>query len=41
MIVTIGGLGVWAFIDLVMIIVGAFTDQQGRRVFRWMEPGSI
>ena len=41
MIVTLGGLGLWAFIDLIMILVGAFTDQQGRRVFKWAEPGSV
>jgi len=41
MILTLGGLSVWTFIDLIMIVVGAFTDAQGRRVFRWMEPGSI
>jgi TM2 domain-containing membrane protein YozV len=41
MILTFGGLGIWAFIDLVMILVGGFTDQQGRKVFKWMEPGSV
>ena len=41
MILTCGGLGIWVLIDLVMIMVGSFTDKQGRRVFRWMEPGSI
>ena len=41
MILTFGGLGIWAFIDLVLILVGAFTDQQGRKVFKWMEPGSV
>ena len=41
MIVTLGGLGLWAFIDFVMILVGSFTDQQGRRVFKWAEPGSV
>jgi TM2 domain-containing membrane protein YozV len=28
-LITIGGLGIWAFIDLIMIIVGAFKDKQG------------
>jgi hypothetical protein len=40
MIFTLGGLGIWAFIDLIMIIVGSFKDKEGRRVFRWTEPGS-
>lgn len=28
-LITIGGLGIWALIDLIMIIVGAFKDKQG------------
>jgi len=29
MLVTAGGLGIWALIDLIMIIVGAFKDKAG------------
>ena len=29
-ILTLGGLGIWALIDLVMLIVGSFKDKQGR-----------
>lgn len=29
MFLTVGGLGIWALIDLIMIIVGAFKDKQG------------
>lgn len=29
MILTLGGLGIWALIDLVMIIVGSFKDKNG------------
>ena len=41
MLVTIGGLGIWTLIDLILIAVGSFRDKEGRRVFRWTEPGSI
>lgn len=29
-LLTIGGLGIWALIDFIMIIVGSFTDKQGK-----------
>lgn len=29
---TLGGLGVWALIDLIMIITGKFTDKEGRLI---------
>lgn len=29
MILTLGGLGIWVLIDLIMIIVGSFKDKQG------------
>lgn len=41
MLITIGGLGIWALIDLILIIVGSFRDKEGRLVFRWTEPGSM
>jgi len=41
MLVTIGGLGIWTLIDLILIAVGSFRDKEGRRVFRWTEPASI
>jgi TM2 domain-containing membrane protein YozV len=41
MLLTIGGLGIWWLIDLILIAVGSFRDKEGRRVFRWTEPGSI
>jgi TM2 domain-containing membrane protein YozV len=41
MIFTLGGLTIWTFIDLILILLGAFRDDQGRRVWRWMEKGSV
>jgi len=41
MLVTFGGFGIWALIDLILIIVGSFKDKEGRLVFRWTEPGSL
>jgi TM2 domain-containing membrane protein YozV len=35
MIFTLGGLGIWVLIDLVMIVVGNFTDSEGRYVLDW------
>jgi len=35
MILTAGGLGVWALIDLIMIVVGAFKDAEGRKLLSW------
>ena len=32
MLFTLGGLGIWSLIDLIMIICGKFTDSEGRVV---------
>jgi TM2 domain-containing membrane protein YozV len=34
MLITFGGLGIWAIIDFVMIAVGSFTDKEGRPLQR-------
>lgn len=34
-LVTLGGLGIWALIDFVLIIVGSFTDKQGNKLTQW------
>lgn len=34
-IVTLGGLGIWTLVDMVMIIVGAFTDENGNKLTEW------
>ena len=41
MIVTLGACGIWALVDLIVIAIGSFRDAQGKRVFRWTEPGSM
>jgi hypothetical protein len=30
MILTVGGCGIWALIDFIMIVVGNFTDKEGK-----------
>ncbi|MDH6462784.1 TM2 domain-containing membrane protein YozV [Micromonospora sp. A200] len=29
-LVTLGGLGIWTFIDFILILVGSFKDKQGQ-----------
>jgi len=31
-LITLGGFGIWALIDVILIAVGAFTDGQGRKI---------
>jgi hypothetical protein len=35
MIVTLGGLGIWALIDFIVILVGSFKDKDGRLLINW------
>jgi TM2 domain-containing membrane protein YozV len=32
---TIGGLGIWACIDLVLLVCGAFEDKEGKQLKKW------
>jgi TM2 domain-containing membrane protein YozV len=32
---TFGGLGIWALVDLIMLLFGAFTDKEGRKLVQW------
>ncbi len=34
-LLTLGGLGIWALIDWIMIIAGAFKDKEGRPLKNW------
>jgi class 3 adenylate cyclase len=35
-VLTIGGLGIWCLIDLVIILFGEFTDSDGKKIREWM-----
>jgi hypothetical protein len=35
MLLTLGGLGIWMVVDLILILVGEFKDPEGRKVVRW------
>ena len=32
MVFTIGGLGIWALVDFIIVCFGEFTDSQGRKI---------
>ena len=34
-LVTFGGFGIWWLIDMIMIVVGAFTDGEGEKIVDW------
>jgi len=33
---TLGGLGIWAMIDVILILFGEFRDREGRKLTRWV-----
>ncbi len=38
MLVTLGGVGIWALVDLIFILTGSFRDKDGKRIYQWLEP---
>ncbi len=34
-LLTLGGLGIWAFIDMIMILFGSFKDSGGNAITEW------
>ena len=36
MLVTLGGLGIWYLVDLILIIAGSFRDGDGERITEWV-----
>ena len=34
-LITLGGCGLWTLFDLIMIIIGAFTDKEGNPIKQW------
>ena len=35
MLLTLGGLGVWALIDFIMAVAGAMKDKEGKPIKKW------
>ena len=33
---TLGGFGIWVMVDSFVILFGAFTDQHGRKITKWL-----
>lgn len=34
-LVTLGGLGIWAIIDFILVVTGSFTDKDGNKITQW------
>lgn len=35
-LLTLGGLGIWALVDMVLLIIGAFRDGEGDQLTEWI-----
>lgn len=34
-LLTLGGLGIWAMVDLIIVLCGEFTDDDGLKIEEW------
>lgn len=34
--ITIGGLGIWYVIDILIVLLGEFTDSEGKKIKQWI-----
>ena len=35
-LLTVGGLGLWVLFDLLVILLGGFTDKEGKLITKWV-----
>ena len=40
MLITLGGMGVWWVIDIILIACGSFRDKHNKRLVSWFEPSA-
>lgn len=34
-LLTLGGLGIWAIVDFILVVTGSFTDKDGNKITLW------
>jgi TM2 domain-containing membrane protein YozV len=35
MLLTLGGLGIWSLVDLIILVCGNFKDKEGNKITQW------
>lgn len=35
-LLTVGGLGIWWLVDIILILTGSFRDAQGQKISEWV-----